>query len=395
MADLTIQAVSEALKLNYLEAFRYQLNDEASRFLAEIERGSEGVVGREIVMALRYGRSGGIGMRADDGILPTPNARKTKQAKWETKNIFARFNITEKVIEASKNNIGAFANLLEQTMDDLQRDAKLDLSRQALCDGTGVLATVTADEATAGTIKVDSTMYLAEGMIVDILKSDGAQRDAAVEQVEVTAIVSDTEFTFASGGTAKAKNTDVVAVSGSYGKELTGLDAVVSEDTTLYGVDRGANKWLNGRLKDIGGELTEADIQWAIDEVQRTSGSDINFLMCSYGVRRAYLERLEATKQHVNTVELKGGFKTLAYVGGDQPIPIVADKYIKPGRLYCLDLKDWKMYEMADWNWLDRDGAILTRVANKAMWEATLYKFADIGCQRPKGQVLLHGINER
>ncbi len=51
---------------------------------------------------------------------------------------------------------------------------------------------------------------------------------------------------------------------------------------------------------------------------------------------------------------------------------MVADKYVKAGRLYGFDLNDWKVYQMADWNWLDRDGGMLVRVANKAAWEATL-----------------------
>ena len=63
--------VQEALKSFYLDGLRYQLNDKASAFLAQIEKTSENVVGKDIVMALRYGRTGGIGNRADDGLLPS------------------------------------------------------------------------------------------------------------------------------------------------------------------------------------------------------------------------------------------------------------------------------------------------------------------------------------
>ena len=42
----------------------------------------------------------------------------------------------------------------------------------------------------------------------------------------------------------------------------------------------------------------------------------------------------------------------------------------------------------------DADGSMLSRVANKAAWEATLAKYADIGCSRPRGQVELYGITE-
>ena len=49
---------------------------------------------------------------------------------------------------------------------------------------------------------------------------------------------------------------------------------------------------------------------------------------------------------------------------------------------------------MKDWDWLDKDGSMFTRVANKPAWEATLVCYADLGCQRPAGQRMLYGITE-
>lgn len=394
MAVLSLALVSDALKEWYLEGLRYQLNDKASIILAQMEKTSEHVEGKEIVMALRYGRVGGIGNRADDGTLPTPNARKTKQAKWETKNIFSRFQITDKTIKASRSNRGAFASMLEQEIEDCEVDAKLDLSRQVLGDGTGVLATVSGSAYNNGvtTVTVDTTMYLAEGMLIDIKKSDGTQRDAECDGAEITAVTSATTFTIATGGNRGVANTDIVLVAGNHNLELTGLDAVIGENTTLYNIDRSqaANKWLNSNIDNVGGELSETKIQSAIDDVETKSGSVINFLLCSKGVKRAYQNLQTSMKQHVNTLELKGGWKSLSYNG----IPLEADKYVKPGRLYCLDLNDWKMYQMSDWEWMAEDGTMLTRVANKPAYEASLLKYCDIGCQRPRGQARLYGIVE-
>ena len=394
MAVLSLALVSDALKEWYLEGLRYQLNDKASIILAQMEKTSEHVEGKEIVMALRYGRVGGIGNRADDGTLPTPNARKTKQAKWETKNIFSRFQITDKTIKASRSNRGAFASMLEQEIEDCEVDAKLDLSRQVLGDGTGVLATVSSSayDSKVTTVTVDTTMYLAEGMLIDILQAAGTQRHSECDGAEITAVTSATTFTIATGADRSVSDTDIVLVAGNHNLELTGLDAVIGEDTTLYGINRSlaANKWLNSNLDNVNGELSETKIQSAIDDVETKSGSVINFLLCSKGVKRAYQNLQTSMKQHVNTLELKGGWKTLSYNG----IPLEADKYVKPGRLYCLDLNDWKMYQMSDWEWMAEDGTMLTRVANKPAYEASLLKYCDIGCQRPRGQARLYGIVE-
>ncbi len=390
--------VQEALKSFYLDGLRYQLNDRASAFLAQIEKTSESVVGKDIVMALRYGRTGGIGNRADDGLLPTPNARKTKQARWETKNFFARFRITDKTIEASRSNVGAFANMLETEISDCEIDAKLDLSRQALGDGSGKLATVSADSTYAAgppkllTITLDTVMYLAEGMFVDLFGSDGtAVADASeLEIVYVDDATNQVKLLVSKDISASVKATVYLTVSGNKDMELTGAGAVYATSGTLYGIDKSDYPWLKPQVKALNGEISENVIQEMIDLAETRTGSVINYIQTSLGVRRAYLDLMAATKQTVNTLDLKGGFKALSYNG----IALTADKYIPTGQMQLMDLSDWAMYQMTDFNWMDRDGSIMSRVANRPAWEATLVKYCDIGCQRPRGQALITGITE-
>jgi hypothetical protein len=388
--------VAEALKLFYLDGLRYQLNDKASPFLAQIEKTSESVVGKEIVMAMRYGRTGGIGNRDDDGLLPTPSSRKTKQAKWETKNFFARFRITDKTIEASKSSVGAFANMLETEISDCETDAKLDLSRQAQGDGTGKIATVAADATYSSnvlTVVVDNPIHLAEGMLVDLRNASGAVTNGT--ELEVLSVDDQTNtitLSVASDISSSVELADgvFITLAGNYNKELTGTGAVFSTSGTLYGISKTDYPWLKPQVKALNGEISENAIQEMIDLVETRTASAINYIQVSHGVRRAYIDLLAATKQTVNTQDLKGGFKALSYNG----IALVADRFTPSGCMQLFDLNDWAMYQMADFNWMDRDGSIMARVANRPAWEATLVKYCDIGCQRPRGQALITGITE-
>lgn len=388
--------VAEALKLFYLDGLRYQLNDKASPFLAQIEKTSENVVGKEIVMAMRYGRTGGIGNRDDDGLLPTPSSRKTKQARWETKNFFARFRITDKTIEASKSSVGAFANMLETEISDCETDAKLDLSRQAQGDGTGKIATVVADATYSSnvlTIVVDNPIHLAEGMLIDLRNTSGAI--AGGSELEVLSVDDQTNtitLSVASDISSSVTLADgvFITLAGNYNKELTGTGAVFSTSGTLYGISKDDYPWLKPQVKALNGEISENVIQEMIDLVETRTASTINYIQVSHGVRRAYIDLLAATKQTVNTRDLKGGFKALSYNG----IALVADKFTPSGCMQLFDINDWAMYQMADFNWMDRDGSIMARVADRPAWEATLVKYCDIGCQRPRGQALITGITE-
>lgn len=386
MAIDSVVLASEALKSFYIDGLRYQFNEVPGALLAQIERDSESVVGKEIVMGLRYGRTGGAGNRADDGNLPTPNARKTKQAKWETKNLFVRIQLTDKLIKASRTNRGAFANMMEQELEDAQTDGKDLLSREAWTDGAGKLATCAVNTST-NTLTLDSVQYLSEGQFIDILNSSNT---VTVSEREITAVDDVNKTITISGAAVTTAATDYITLAGNYNLELTGFAAVFTPDNTLYGIPRTTNKWFNPTRVNVNGEISEVGIQSGIDDTERKAGSKINFLAGSYGVRRSYQNLLTAQKQLVNTLELKGGFKALSYNG----IPLIADKYAPTGKLYGIDLNDWKMYEMSDWEWLDKDGAVLSRVSGKPAYEATLVKYCDIGCSRPKGQVEFYGITE-
>jgi hypothetical protein len=171
---------------------------------------------------------------------------------------------------------------------------------------------------------------------------------------------------------------------------MTGLDSVYTENNTLYGIDRTLNKWFNPIVKNVGGEISEVTMQWAEDEADRKAGSKIDFYAASYGVRRAYQNLLLATKQLIQPMELKGGWNVLTYNGR----PFTTDKYAPASTLFAMDLSTWRLYQMEDFNWMDEDGAVLSRVPGKPIWSATLSRYCDLGCSKPKGNVKLTGITE-
>lgn len=388
MAVLNMSLASQALKRFYLPGIQVQLN-ESTPILAVMDRDKTSVSGEKVVMALRYGRQGGVGMRADDGNLPTPNSRKTKQAEWVTKNIFAQIQISDKTMKASRNNQGAFINLLTADLEDAMTDTKDSVSRQMFGDGTGKLAVTTVTAASTA-VTVNTTQYLAEGMLVDVVNpSDGVVKHS---EIEITAVNDITNVvTLQTAVTTDAD--DVLVAAGNWGSELTGFGAVFTPGNTLYNIDRNLFPFFNPTVKTLAGggeEMSEILIQNMIDDCEKKVGGKVNFLSGSYGVRRAYQNLLLATKQIIQPMELKGGYNVLTYNG----MPFTVDKYASSGTLYGLDMTTWKMYHMDDFQWLDDDGAILSRVAGKPVWSATLARYCDIGCNKPKGNFKLSNIIE-
>jgi len=336
-------------------------------------------------MALSYGTTGGIGMRSDVGTFPTVNPRKFLQAEWETLNCFIKIQISDKAIQASRSSRGAFIAALTHDMEKAEKDGKRDYSRQIMGDGTGLLGTVTAISS-AGNVRtctLDSAKWFTEGMFIDAYTT--TVKDTS--EAEVTSVDKDLNKIVFTATTAPEVG-DLIYMAGNKDAELTGVKKVLTKDNTLYGVDRSANKWFNPTVKAVNGEISEIKIQEGIDDAEDEAGNKIDFLIAEKGVKRAYQNLLAAMKTITNTLELKGGHTALSFNG----IPLVGDKYCPSGELEAFSLANWKMYEMADWDWMDEDGKIIFRNTNTPVYNAVMRKYADLGCDLPKGQISFTGI---
>jgi len=363
-----------------------------------MEKTSEGVVGEEVVMALRYGRHGGTGNRTDDGTLPTPNPRKTKQAKFPVKNFFAHIQISDKVIRASRSTDGAFTNLLDAELSDALDDSRDNINRQMFGDGSGEMAVITAAAHAAGvlTLTVTDTMYFAEGQLLDIVDVSGSAiltNGAGLEVLVVDDANSQIKLACPNdiSGNIQADN-DYLVIHGSWNMEITGFGAVFTPDTTLYGIDRSTNKWMNPTVIPVNGEISESKLQEGVHTVDRKAGGIIDFWVASLGVSRAYGDLLLASRQLVNpgTVKLEGGYEVVTFRGK----PFVEDRYAPAETLYGLQRDTWRIYQLDDPDWLDRDGAILSRLETKPVWAATLAWYLEMACSKVRGNAIFTGIRE-
>lgn len=385
---ITISTVADAFKTFYKPVIVDQMNTKVNPFLAKIEKNGEEVYGSTIKMAMRYGVNGSVVNRAEDGDLPSPNSRKYKQAEYTTKNMFGTLRISEKSIRASTNSAGAFTKLLEAELEGLTSDAKLNFGRQLYGNGIGKLATPESEAGTTKTLTVDSVQYFVEGQVCDIVAAaDGTAVITAAEVVSVDRALK--KVTFSKNVTA-TKATDIIVINGSYGLELTGLEAIFAPTGDLYGISKTTNKWIIPTTLGNTGIISDSKLKKGLHQASIIADSEPNFILTSHGVERSYYEYLETTKRNVNVMELKGGYKAISFDG----MPFVSDKFCPAETLYMLKTDDFALHQMGEWDFLDRDGSIFKQTANKAAWDAVLVKYADLGCRKPIGQVVLTGVTE-
>lgn len=389
---VTLTNADNALKSLYLDVVSEQLNNNVNPLLAKIKQSTNDVWGKEVRKLAIYGMNGGIGAGTEDGDLPSATGNNYGQFVTTLKNLYGTIEISDKAIRASENNSGAFVNLLNAEMEGLIKSSTFNFGRMLFGDGSGKLGTVKA--IASGVIELDTVQNLIEGMVVDFRDASGNEIAGATSRKILTVDRASKKITV-SGSTLATSTVaagSVVTIQGSYGNEITGLKAIFDPSiTSLYGLSKTSNTWLNPYVLKDAGEISEEMLQTALDTIEENSGSAVNFIVCSWGVRRALQKLFSQNKRNVDVMELAGGFKAITYNG----IPVVADRFCPAGTMYMLNTEDFTLHQLCDWQWLaGDDGKILRQVAGKPVYTATLVKYADLICARPNGQGMISGITE-
>ncbi len=388
---VTMATADQALKSFYLDAVTDALDKSANPFLAQIKKSTADVLGKDVRKLVRFGVNGGITAGEETEELLSSSAENYVQFVSTLKNLYGTIEISDKAIRASKNDEGAFVNLLNDEMDNMIKSASFNFGRMLFGDGSGKLATVRGVLGD-NVVAFDSVKNLFEGMKVYAFNGEdliGSYLVVSVDRGQKKAMLS--------GATKIVEGTlptgSYLSAQATLGQEITGLGAIFANPTeSLYGVSRDNKYFLLPYKKSGVGEIDEEIIQTAIDSIEENTGGRVNFIVCSWGVRRALAAYYRQHNIALSTQEIEGGYKALSFAG----IPVVADRFCPEGTMYLLNTDDFCIHQLCDWQWLEgEDGKVLSKLPNKPVYSATLVKYAELMCSKPGGQGMLSGITEK
>lgn len=390
MALSTIALLDQALKTTYKGVIIKQIDERSGPIMAALNKSTEHIVGNKFKFPLQYGRHGGLGARAEAGALPTANPRSYKQGEAESKNIFGRISITDKLLRTSKDNAASFASQLNMQMEDIVSDAQDMLRRNLIKSSSGVMGTVSAAiSSKTALVVVGNILYFYPGQIIDVLTDTAGTVVKAIDGVRIVDVDYDTNtLTLESSSSCAAGES--ITIAGSYGLELTGLEQIMTKNNIVYGINRATNKWFNPRAYAKNNAYFNS-IDWlkAIHDIDNFTGERPDFIVCNSDMAQVFYEEQLAYKTNIDYMDVKGGYRKMSFQG----IPISDEKYMPSGISYLLTLKYLTLGQLADWDWMDDDGKILSRVTDRAAYEATLVKYAELLCTKPAAQAAITGVS--
>lgn len=400
---LTLSTADSALKEDYQPAIREQLNN-SIMFLQQIERNTKDVVGRRAVLSLHVGRNSGVGARGEGGALPSAGSQRYAEERVLLRYNYGRIEITGPTIRAMRSDEGSFIRALDSETEGVTNDLRRDVNRQLFGTSDGVIVAIGAGSTTtvitfATTATAVQKRQIEVGMLVDVgtaspFTSVGTAR-------EVTA-VSTTTFTVTPAFAVAPAAADKVVRSGSGGsgsaqKELTGLQTIVAGSGSLFNVDPATYPVWVSYTDDNSGtnrQFTELLAAKTIHGVSILGGTDFSLLITTDGVHRSYSTGLTALKRSVNTLDLKGGYKALSVTAGGNEIPLTWDRDAPANKCFALSPNHLMQHEASDWEWMDEDGAVLSRVSGKDAYEAVLFKYHELTTDKRNAHGLITDLLE-
>ena len=393
----TLTTLADIIKTQYAPVVGEMINH-STPILDRIGKDYDSVQGKDFTIPLHYGRNEGIGARGEGSALPTAGNQSYKASVLPMRYQYGRFQITGQTIKATRNNEGAYRKAVRSEMEGLANDMCDSLSRQLFGDGSGLLATLASSGSGTSTVVVDSTAKLRVGMPIDIIVKTTGAATAGLAGTSVATITDGTTFTISGTLAGSPAATYGVYIAGSRDLEMMGLGGIVSATTTVQGLDVATYPWWKATVLANSGTnraISDTLLQTAIDTLESNSSGMCTAMYTSFGVRRAYQALLTATKQLVNTQKLQGGYEAISYLGGSHGmIPIISEKDAAANSVFIVDEDELAIHRLADFDWMQEDGSILSRVSGVDAYEAVLYVYQELGTSMRNAHVLLSDITE-
>lgn len=382
----------KALKENFLPAWNNLAGIEPSALIAKMKKVP--LTNNKIVATAPFGLSGGFGFGAEGQATPKSGGVNFERFESTAKDMYCNVVISAKAVQLT-GSAGSMADALSTEVQAAYDAAKWNLGRSLFGDGTGKLASVTAnatkttyDGKEAYLTTVDNVRLLKEGLTVDFCSPTGGALasgrivsiDRAAKKVLLVGCTNPTEIITATR----------ITVQNSLDREITGLGAIFNDDiTSIYGITKASHEIIRPINKDAGGSISDSVITKALREAKNIKGSNVDLICCGDTAYDNYLEYLRDMNVRVedSTRELDGGHKAIKFVFGNNIVDIVNESFVPENEMWGVDTSALEFHAQ-EWKFLElQNGGIFTLINDESNYRALLANYGEMMCKNPGGCV--------
>ena len=398
MATTTLSVIAQALKTDYLDILTKFVNEQSGPFMAKIEKGNHTMNNKDaFTWFMQYGSHSGIKNIAETGEFGAAAPRSYKQASLEVINFTGPIEISHKTMKVTKNKARSVVDQLTAQMKDLTTDYRFHLRRQLFGKTTGQIALtgVTSNSATIQLGTGTNMNKFRRGMVVDVLDANNTWAELVANSTIIG--IDRPNLTIEIGTAITTEVGDMVVIEDSYGIEMTGLEDILTKDSTIYGIDRSSATYsfLNPVLKELDPATTVdmniEDLDAMVDEIEELYGEQIDYIHGQRGPVGNFVKALRRYNVNIDTQTFDAGRKIVKYGG----IDIVKEPLAASNALDFYTTSDFKLAHVGNkmYDWLDEGEGVLHPVSNKPVYRAFLIGYMNLLCMKPSAQGRISAVN--
>ncbi len=403
------QYIQDILKEFFAPAIVNQVYKKAPLW-AQIKKTTKGVYGKKIIIPVSLAFSQAVGSRvANTYTLPTSKRSTFDQAEITMKRNYGRIQIDGFAIESAKGK-GGWVDIVSAESKNIANSFAVEIDRQTLGTGDGVMAHVVSDSSSALTIDnprgvsgdtpVDK--FFKVGMVLDI--HDVSDNTKHVDGLEISSISAAGVLTLdASTGLSSTADGDLIfredvfsATATNIG-DMMGIDGIVDSadhpnTSSFQAIDRDTYDAWQAYESSTSQVISETVIQEFLDSIEkRTDGEAPTLALTTYALRNKLINLVRGDRM-VTTMDLKAGWKAIKYVGGNVELPIMVHKNLATGYFYALSIPHIKFYTLKKLVWDNKGGGVVKPVAGYDAYEAWFKMYGNIGTDMPNTMGKLTGL---
>lgn len=393
----TLTTLAPILKEVYEGGVTPQLNDRAKAYqrVKSNSKAAKKWGGKYVNLTIHVARNSGIGSRNEQEALPAAGFQDTREALVPMKYHYATVGITGQAIELANHDYQTFADSLNLEVTKIRTDVQKERNRMFFGNGSGARG-VASGGPTGQTVPFSSVTQIDLNGIYDIMQ--GATSTVRQGPVTVTNINTATNVVTFTGTLTGVVAGDILVRRGSYGREWTGLGAILSDTTVLHQLDPSTTPIWKAEVKTGAGAISELIPTRMADRIYNNDG-DVTVIWTTLGVQRAWFSLLQGQKRIVNTTKFEGGFSGVAFQSASLgEIPMIADIDAPAGTMNFVNEKALTIYDNGGYKFMDRTGSMWRQRRETAgdfdEYYATLYEYSEMGTNRRNTHGLISGITE-
>lgn len=384
-----LQTLTPLLKEIYEGGLNKQLNNEVKAWnrVKSVAKNSDKMGGKYVNFPIHISRNSGIGSRRENEALPEAGAQGFEEAMLPWRYHYASVQLTGQAIELANTDYQSFASALTTEMSAIKDDLSKERNRQFFGDGLGT-RTITTGAPSGQVIPVADARQLELNGIYDVMVG-------ATNVVRQTVTITNYDYTAGankvtvSGTVTGITTNDIWVRKGSYDREIHGIASIISDSTTLYGINPATVPVWKAEVKTHGSATAISELMMTrmADRIYRNGGKT-TVMWTTLEILRAYFALLASNRRFTNTQKFEGGHSGVAFqspTGGE--VPFLADIDAPVGEINYLNEKELTYYSRHDgFKFMDRSGSMWTQkrdVNGKYdAWDATLYEYSELATTR-------------